>query len=300
MRYLIIIACCSAAYGAQAGPVSSFADIEFWVGSGSNEAAMVIDWVESSTADESPVWGYRWDGDAYGEDMMMAIVEADPRLFIKIHDWGGNLGISLYGMGYDADDDGYFALDDGTAFDSNGIAVVPGPADGGAAVDTGDVYAEGWFTGYWNYGLSDGNPYDGGSWSHTQLGMTSQPLADGDWNSWAYTPSFNFEAFAENPVAAMPSGNADFDADGDVDGRDFLTWQRGHSIASGATLSDGDANGDGAVDQLDLSFWSTQFSSGGSGGAALAVPEPSCSVLALWLFSVSFLGSRHRKRSSIS
>jgi len=54
-------------------------------------------------------------------------------------------------------------------------------------------------------------------------------------------------------------GKADFDDDGDVDGRDFLTWQRRFGLNSGATLADGDANGDGRVDQADLSIWSQQY-----------------------------------------
>ena len=44
---------------------------------------------------------------------------------------------------------------------------------------------------------------------------------------------------------------ADFDIDGDVDGADFLAWQRGLR-GTAATHSHGDANGDGAVDALDL------------------------------------------------
>ena len=37
-------------------------------------------------------------------------------------------------------------------------------------------------------------------------------------------------------------GSADFDADGDVDGADFLTWQRGFGV--GTTKVQGDANAD--------------------------------------------------------
>jgi len=48
---------------------------------------------------------------------------------------------------------------------------------------------------------------------------------------------------------------ADFDADGDVDGADFLTWQRGVGLPS-VGFSEGDANLDGQVDALDLAFWS--------------------------------------------
>ncbi|MBN1855194.1 MAG: hypothetical protein JW829_20855 [Pirellulales bacterium] len=290
MRYATIIIWCYVTCSVHAGPVASFADIEFWAGSGSNEAALVVDWVENSSSDESLAWGYRWDGNAYGEDILMAIVEADPRLFIKIQGWGGDLGIAVYGIGYD-DGDGDFALDDGTSFDSNGIAVVSGPADGALAIDGDDVYAEGWFTGFWHYGLSDGNPYSGGSWSSSQLGASSQVLADGDWNSWAYTPTCNFAAFAENPVAAFPSGNADFDSDGDVDGGDFLAWQAGFGILD-ATHEDGDADLDRDVDGDDFLMWQREFGQGGSGKNTprlTSVPEPTAvSTLALCTLFVFF------------
>ena len=61
------------------------------------------------------------------------------------------------------------------------------------------------------------------------------------------------------------SRSADFNQDGDVDGDDFLTWQRGLGI--GSTLADGDADGDGEVDADDLAAWRFQF---GSTNAAVA------------------------------
>jgi hypothetical protein len=55
-----------------------------------------------------------------------------------------------------------------------------------------------------------------------------------------------------------PSG--DFNGDGNVNGRDFLAWQRGFG-KSNATAADGDADGDGDVDGDDLTLWSKQFGS---------------------------------------
>lgn len=82
-------------------------------------------------------------------------------------------------------------------------------------------------------------------------------------------------------VGAAPSENADFNGDGVVDGADFLAWQRGFGIGSGAALGDGDANGDGAVSATDLAIWSNQFGGGAVVGAVSAVPEPSAAVLAV-------------------
>ena len=54
---------------------------------------------------------------------------------------------------------------------------------------------------------------------------------------------------------------SDLDADGDVDGTNFLQWQRGFGITSGATLADGDINADGAVNADDLSVLQEQYAS---------------------------------------
>ncbi len=50
--------------------------------------------------------------------------------------------------------------------------------------------------------------------------------------------------------------SADFDNDGDVDGEDFLSWQRG-LLTANPTL--GDADGDGDVDGDDLNIWVQQY-----------------------------------------
>ena len=61
-------------------------------------------------------------------------------------------------------------------------------------------------------------------------------------------------------VQAAPS--ADFDTDGDVDGADFLAWQRGFGTQiPNATLADGDADNDQDVDAADLGIWQGQFGS---------------------------------------
>jgi CSLREA domain-containing protein len=60
-------------------------------------------------------------------------------------------------------------------------------------------------------------------------------------------------AYESQPAAGL--FNADFDGDGDIDGRDFLIWQRGYGRKSGAAQSDGDATVDGRVDGVDLVVW---------------------------------------------
>jgi hypothetical protein len=65
-------------------------------------------------------------------------------------------------------------------------------------------------------------------------------------------------------VSSTPSQDGDFDGDGDVDGRDFLRWQRG---GSPSPLSAGD-----------LSLWQNNYGAGGL-VAVSAVPEPSSVIL---------------------
>lgn len=63
-------------------------------------------------------------------------------------------------------------------------------------------------------------------------------------------------------VQVVPSDSADFDSDDDVDGRDFLLWQRGFGKPN-ASKADGDADNDMDVDGNDLSVWQGQYGTGG-------------------------------------
>jgi hypothetical protein len=85
-------------------------------------------------------------------------------------------------------------------------------------------------------------------------------------------------------------GNAD--GDGDVDGEDFLAWQRGQGIPSGGSALGGDLSGEGSVDEFDLWLWEYYYgSTSGAGGlAAGQVPEPATWFLgsvALWALMLS-------------
>jgi hypothetical protein len=54
--------------------------------------------------------------------------------------------------------------------------------------------------------------------------------------------------------------NADFNQDNNVDGYDFLAWQRGlGSVGAGATLANGNANTDQTVSAADVAMWRSEF-----------------------------------------
>lgn len=85
------------------------------------------------------------------------------------------------------------------------------------------------------------------------------------------------ESYLNDKYFGFVPENADFNGDGKVDGRDFLTWQRGFGI--GTTLAEGDANSDGTVNADDLTIWSNQYGTGEGLLATIAVPEPCTWVL---------------------
>ncbi len=177
-------------------------DITYWVGEGTNRAALVIDWNDAKSP-ASLAWGFRWDGAATGYDMLRAVAGsglirevnggadlgafdgADDRLYARISvdpTWGP----SVFGMGYDLDGDGG--------------AFVPGfeGSETGYAADIDDHYAEGWFTGFWGYWGST----DGVNWAYPGNGMADRVLSDGDWDGLSYDAVFSFSDPPSEPVAA--------------------------------------------------------------------------------------------------
>jgi|GEM_PF-3807753 len=103
-----------------------------------------------------------------------------------------------------------------------------------------------------------------------------------------------------NPDATLAEldPTADFDDNGNVDGIDFLSWQRGFG-KSDPQVVDGDANRDGAVDGDDLTIWSSQFGQAASAlSNTFAVLEPSCVCLALLAGWLASLAPHQRYRST--
>ncbi|NOY30824.1 MAG: hypothetical protein GXP28_11845 [Planctomycetes bacterium] len=92
--------------------------------------------------------------------------------------------------------------------------------------------------------------------------------------------------FDDVRLDASPAG--DFDQDGDVDGADFLAWQRGFPAIYNGT---------------DLLTWETNFGTPSSSGSALflAVPEPTALALSLgWFLAAGALRriANHREHDS--
>lgn len=77
---------------------------------------------------------------------------------------------------------------------------------------------------------------------------------------------------ALSAASLFGEATGDFNADGRVDGADFLLWQ-GLVGSTGAGLS-ADGNRDGVVDAADLAIWRGQFGTSAA-PTATAIPEPS-------------------------
>jgi hypothetical protein len=95
-------------------------------------------------------------------------------------------------------------------------------------------------------------------------------------------------------------GDADFD--GDVDGTDFLAWQRNYGYGGAgvtATRARGDFEVNGVVDDSDLSVWKAHFGAGSTIASAVTnvVPEPTTFALVAFPALCRFI-PRRRKRVS--
>jgi hypothetical protein len=94
-----------------------FDNIENWTGDGENQAALVIQWNDSRET-HAVVFGYRWNGQATGADMLKAVVRNNPRLYTLMQytnvssPTDPNGGYTINGIGWDADNDGEISLVD--------------------------------------------------------------------------------------------------------------------------------------------------------------------------------------------
>ncbi len=151
-----------------------FSDIVNWTGSGSNEAALLIDW-QDGTAHPSLVWGFRWDGTATGEDMVDAIAAADPDLTVQI---------TSYSFG-----------DAVTAIGFNGAPY--GPDGPGSHFQSGFSAGS---PGFWAYYLGSGTTLP--TWSESAVGFGDRALADQAWDGWSWSANFIDTAPSNPPIAA--------------------------------------------------------------------------------------------------
>lgn len=205
----------------------SFDDIESWAGEGEKKAGLIIQW-NCAGEETALVFGFRWDGDATGADLLKAVAKANPRLYTLMQytnvssPTDPNGGYTINGIGWDADDDGDISLIDtghnnevyksADGFFEHPRGYVPGQGgssdydyDNWIAGDSGDFWQAGWYTnGFWSYWVGSSPTALGFS----GLGASGRVLKDGDWDGWNFDVSFSQEDW-KTLVAAPSSIPAD-------------------------------------------------------------------------------------------
>lgn len=196
----------------QGQTVGSFDDIRFWTGSGTNRAALILQWNDGG-APSSLAWGFRWNGDITGLDMLVAVAGttiirepgggdvietlsgADPRLVLTIERYG--FGDAVYSM------------------------VLSDPSVTRAQED--------WSSGYWVYWLYAGEfdyftfnyetfEFDGPftysepgtenyadvTWFQSEIGASDRMLVDGGWDVWNFAAGFVNHPVAQPSAVPLP------------------------------------------------------------------------------------------------
>lgn len=198
----------------------TFDDIQNWTGEGANRAALIIQWNDSRETN-AIVFGYRWDGQATGADMLKAVVKNNPRLYTLMQytnvssPTDPNGGYTINGIGWDADNDGDISLvdsKDGTIYTSeDGFFEHPRgyvPGEGGSsdydyddwlAMDEGDFWAAGWYSSYWSYWVGT----LGENLSYSSWGASGRVLEDGCADGWNF--SLNFGTYDWKEFKSAPS-----------------------------------------------------------------------------------------------
>lgn len=145
---------------------------------------------------------------------------------------------------------------------------------------------------------------DSARWSTGAAGPTNIPALQDNWNvvlsTMALLEYLEGDASSSRRFADAGSVDAALDAvfiDGDLngngiaDGIDLAIWQSGFGDVAGATPAGGDANGDGGVDGADFLRWQRGAGSTAGLSSASALPEGS-SLSLLSLGTLIFCGGR--------
>ncbi len=210
MKKLFVLPALAGLFLVSKSSAISLDDIQLWTGSGTNRAALVIEWnspevfnntaVPAPVANKTLVWGYRFNGSATGTQMLEVIAAADPKLYVVDDD---TYGTFVEGIGYNLNGNGIIGVTDGvsTNYFTNGLLTdATVDVDAAYAINGGDLYWGGYFGPnwqVWNELGDDGgfeaspnrgtNAYwntdtgDQGQWAYADYGLDDLPLTNGSW-----------------------------------------------------------------------------------------------------------------------
>ena len=192
--------------------VLTFDSIQFWTGTGTNRAALVIQWNDGASP-VSLLWGFRWSAEARGIDMLKAIAgsavsrdDGQPT-FLPDTSTGADSRLALSLINY-----------------SFGKAVEALVFTDREVVRTQND----WSTGYWEYSIYGGtfdyelydtkgnsfvstysqtgtHTYSMVDWVSSPIGASDRPLIDGSWDAFSFAPNFVSTPVEEpSPVRPPP------------------------------------------------------------------------------------------------
>lgn len=186
-----------------------FSEIKYWVGSGSKSAAFVVQWNDSKNPD-ALVWGFRWDGNATGEDMLKAIAKADKRFYTLLYQ-GTQFGSAIAGFGFDLNGKNTNAIYKGTnitypLYPLDGIInTTTYDFDDYSAIDAEDHWSAGWYNSYWSYWVKDPTDTDFG---YSGVGTSTRVLENGSWDVWNFALNFNDFPISSTLTPVTPYSSA--------------------------------------------------------------------------------------------
>jgi len=191
-------------------------NIRFWLGNGTNECAIVVDFNDGSVEDCSFAWGYRWNGTAPSVKAILDEITAkDSRL--KMFTSTSQYGSFIEAFAYDADGDGgTFTLSGFVKSDADDI--FPALAsDFSVDAVTGNYISSG---SSWMLLSGTGTVFEDVAFAEAQNGADFTNPENGEWICWRICP-YVYESTPEpdyafvdyrcdtdseyTPVAAYPS-----------------------------------------------------------------------------------------------
>ena len=216
MKKVSLLPALAGLFAAVSAHAISLDDIQLWTGSGTNRAALVIEWstpesttnssVSAPVTDKTMVWGYRFNGTSTGTQMLQAILHADPKLYVVASE---SFGTFVEGIGYNLNGNGVIGITDGTytnAITNGFLTSFTVNVDAAAPLNPGDLYWSGNYGPNWEVWnelgdagglLSSPNrgtntywtaddptmPFSGvhGQWEYAQNGLDGLVLTNGSW-----------------------------------------------------------------------------------------------------------------------
>lgn len=170
-----------------AGEDFTFDDIQYWIGKGTNRAALTLQWNQNGE-EKATVWGYRWDGKATSLKMLQDIAAADSRLYFMFSNT--QYGTFICGIGYDKDYDDNIAVYknmEGKVPQKGAIEVEYKDYSDWINSDNDDYWKKGTNTGFWSLSIKDGD----GDFTTAAVGASARILQNGSWDFYNYSPDYN-------------------------------------------------------------------------------------------------------------